>query len=440
MGLPTGLIQISGRRGYYTNIPIPRALRKALGKSVIQKKAGDTEAEARRALAYERAKAQELFDQLAEQQKNQDPVKALRLQYRKWQEAPADGYEAQSDDNVDVLTEEEALLEEVHRQVELKETASNPNEPLISADDQRLLAEAEALLGGKHHWTEWVSQRKLTTAPVTPLVKKRWETVLKHFSEWSGLEHPENATKSKATEYKIFLLTRTNNIGKTSKQSSIAKELRDLSAWWNWAVQHEWAERNIWLGLAKGLKGSDLPALPAKELVEKADQKAASNKDLIYLIQRFTGCRKQAAAGLRGKDIDLESRTIHFVEYEEDGRVRKLKQNQELHVPIHSKLLPFLKEAVSKGLADGAMWPEQYKPSEQSWGDRYADRFTDLYGFNSHDLRRIAETDLARKNINPYFTYYITGHRVPGSSEVTQRYVRPTVEELREAVEAIGSE
>jgi integrase len=439
MGLPTGLIRITGRRGYYTNIPIPRALRKALGKSVIQKKAGDTEAQARRALVYERAKAQQLFDQLAEQQKNQDPVEALRLQYRKWQEAPAEN-EVQSNGEIDALTPEEALWEEVLQQVDLKEDPSNPSEPLVSADDRRLISEAEALLGGKHHWTEWVSQRKLTTAPVTPLVRKRWETVLKHFSEWSGLEHPENATKSKATEYKIFLLTRTNNNGKTSKQSSIAKELRDLSAWWNWAVQHEWADKNIWLGLAKGLKGSDLPALPSKELVAKADQKAASNKDLIYLIQRFTGCRKQAAAGLRGKDIDLQSETIHFVEYEEGGRVRKLKQSLELHVPIHSKLLPFLKEAASKGLPEGSIWPEQYKPSEQSWGDRYADRFTDLYGFNSHDLRRIAETDLARKNINPYFTFYITGHRVPGSSEVTQRYVRPTVEELREAVEAIGSE
>jgi len=37
MGLPTGLIQIKGRKGYYPNLTVPHRLRKAIGKAVIQK-------------------------------------------------------------------------------------------------------------------------------------------------------------------------------------------------------------------------------------------------------------------------------------------------------------------------------------------------------------------------------------------------------------------
>jgi len=44
---------------------------------------------------------------------------------------------------------------------------------------------------------------------------------------------------------------------------------------------------------------------------------------------------------------------------------------------------------------------------------------------------------MAEANVSPYFAFYITGHRVPGTSKVTQQYVRPTAEELREIVEKI---
>ena len=50
VALPSGLIQIKGRRGFYTNITVPLKHRKTLGKSVIQKKAGDTLQEAQQKL------------------------------------------------------------------------------------------------------------------------------------------------------------------------------------------------------------------------------------------------------------------------------------------------------------------------------------------------------------------------------------------------------
>ena len=44
---------------------------------------------------------------------------------------------------------------------------------------------------------------------------------------------------------------------------------------------------------------------------------------------------------------------------------------------------------------------------------------------------------MAKANVSPYFAFYVTGHRVPGMSEVTTKYVRPTAEELRKVVELI---
>ena len=44
---------------------------------------------------------------------------------------------------------------------------------------------------------------------------------------------------------------------------------------------------------------------------------------------------------------------------------------------------------------------------------------------------------MAKANVRPYFAFYVTGHRGPGMSDVTTKYVRPTAEELREVVELI---
>jgi hypothetical protein len=84
MGLPTGLIQIKGRKGYYLNLTVPHRLRKAIGKAVIQKKAGDTLEAAKRVLAEEQVAANRLFDRVA---KELDRTEDLRSKYKVWKEA-----------------------------------------------------------------------------------------------------------------------------------------------------------------------------------------------------------------------------------------------------------------------------------------------------------------------------------------------------------------
>ncbi len=454
MALPPGLIQIKGRRGYYTNIAVPRDLRRALTealksgytfcnetealsrKATIQKKAGETLEEAKRFLAKEQTAAHELFDRAWGDLKRAtaDEPDELRLKFRAWKQAE----EANRDEDLDdvVLSTEESLDLEVLQKVNPRPHPDNPAIEVYTEREESILKTAEALRAGLYHWSEWTRERIITSRAVRPEVKKRWEIVLRKFVEWSKKEYPTNATRKEAVEYKRYLLTRTSRTGKEAKQSSVAKELRDLSAFWNWARRHEWATTNIWESLASGLAQSEISPLPSRDLVESADQKALETGDLMYLIQRFTGCRKQAVCGLRGKDIDLTNGLIHFVEYNEEGRVRNLKEGREAHVPIHSKLLPVLGKA-KREMPEGPIWPQQYKASEETWGDRYADSFPDKYGFNSHDLRRIVETQMAEANVSPYFVYYVTGHSLPGLSKTTQKYVRPTAEQLRAVVEII---
>ena len=411
---------------------MPLKHRKTLGKSVIQKKAGDTLQEAQQRLWEEQSRARDLFQRLEEE----TPEGQLRARFREWQQIEAEQKRSGVVTSDLELSAEESLELELNEAVWPTADSQDPTVGRLSKEKEKLLREAEALKGGLHNWEEWLSERTVTSGGVSPLVEKRWRTVLKRFVEWSKEEYPERAKKRTAADYKRHLLTRTNRQGRTSKHSTVAKDIRDLSAAWKWATQHGFAKVNIWEGLARNLEASKPRSLPDMKAIRAADKRATARSDLKYLIQRFTGCRKQGVCGLRKQDIDLEDQLIHFVEYEEEGKVRKLKGGQELHVPIHRTLLPFLLEAIPT-FPDGPLWPEEYKAGEESWGDRYGDSFKDRYGFNSHDLRRIVETQMAKANVSPYFAFYVTGHRVPGMSEVTTKYVRPTAEELRQVVELI---
>ena len=346
MALPSGLIQIKGRRGFYTNITIPLKHRQTLGKSVIQKKAGDTLQEAQQKLWEEQSKARDLFQRLEQE----TPEGQLRARFREWQQIEAEQKAKGIEPSELELSAEESLELEINSAVWPTADPIDPTQGRLSRKDRKLLEEAKALKEGLHHWEEWLSERAITSGGVSPLVKKRWRTVLKSFVEWSKEEYPERVEKKTAADYKRHLLTRTNRQGRTSKQSTVAKDIRDLSAAWKWATQHGFAKVNIWEGLARNLEASKPRSLPDKNAIRKADERAVANSDLKYLIQRFTGCRKQGVCGLRKEDIDLEDQLIHFVEYEGKGKVRKLKGGQELHVPIHRTLLPFLLDAIPAAL------------------------------------------------------------------------------------------
>ena len=80
------------------------------------------------------------------------------------------------------------------------------------------------------------------------------------------------------------------------------------------------------------------------------------------------------------------------------------------------------------------------KTTKQYWsagGVTWAKRFKGVYGFGSHDLRSYVVTQMMKCNINPFFLHAITGHRVPGTSDVVLGYVNPTMNEVKEVLELL---
>ena len=53
-------------------------------------------------------------------------------------------------------------------------------------------------------------------------------------------------------------------------------------------------------------------------------------------------------------------------------------------------------------------------------------------------MRRFGITALINEGISPYRIWDVVRHKIPGMSEVTMIYNRPTIEDLKEAMEIIA--
>jgi len=223
-------------------------------------------------------------------------------------------------------------------------------------------------------------------------------------------------------------------------------------------MEHEIIKENIWSGLKKRLPDSEKKPIPPKEVFDAATNKATTitshrkTKDYQFLIQRYTGCRQGEAAGLRYCDIDLKNKTISFYEWEKtvhyekerggkrnEKQVRRFKtgQKDERVLPMSSALYEVLKDMPIKEGSDDPIWPRRYKETNDSWGTHWVSEYKNKYNLLSHDLRRYAVTKLEVAGVTPGIIYEVIRHKIPGASEVTLRYLRPTTTELREAMEIL---
>ena len=171
LALPSGLIQIKGRRGFYANITVPLKHRKTLGKSVIQKKAGDTLQEAQQRLWEEQSRARDLFQRLQEE----TPEGQLRARFRQWQQIEAEQKRSGVEPSDLELSAEESLELEINEAVWPTADPIDPTEGRLSKKDRKLLEEAEALKGGLHHWEEWLRERTITSGGGQPTCREALE-------------------------------------------------------------------------------------------------------------------------------------------------------------------------------------------------------------------------------------------------------------------------
>jgi len=230
-----------------------------------------------------------------------------------------------------------------------------------------------------------------------------------------------------------------------------------LISFWNCSIEHEIVEKNIWTGLKKRLPAPGTKLLQTDEIVKAATQKAATitshrkKKDYQFLIQRYTGCRKGEAAGLRHSDIDLKEKVIRFIQWEQWVEYEKIRGGKRREKQIRKfktgnkdeRVLP-MNKALYESIQDmelednnNPVWPLRYKSIDDSWGSHHVSEYRSKYGFTSHELRRLAVTKLTLAGISPFIIYEITRHKIEGMSDVIQMYTRPTVDELKEAIEIL---
>ena len=305
-------------------------------------------------------------------------------------------------------------------------------------------------LDGKTTYHQWINKRKIIEG-VSKSTVNGWHTKLSKLAKWKGTDYLGELTKAQALKFKDYLIQQGYEL------SSVKNIIGTLNAFWNWGIENEIVQNNIWNGLKKRLPDAEKKGLPPREILDKATEKASTitslrkEKDYAFLIQRYTSCRRGAANGLRLCDLTLNDKTITFptwekvVSFEKTRRgkrrqklIRKLKSYEERTVPMSKALYEAIKDIPLIKGSDDPIWANRYKENDDSWGSHHCSEYKNKYGLPSHDLRRFGITALINEGVSPYRIWDVVRHKIPGMSEVTMMYNRPTTEDLIEAMEIIA--
>ena len=422
--LLSSIHQRKGRTGYYITVATPKSLRNKLGNS-IRRKVGNTHKEA----IANRSKVEvEIQRQIGKELNQLSLVEEVQEIYK--------------DNSLSELPgSEKEKLKNIY-QVDF-DKEGNPTTP----EEVALWEE----LDGKTTYHQWINKRKIIEG-VTKSTVNGWHTKLSKLAKWYGTDYLGELNKTQALKFKDYLIQQGYEL------SSVKNIIGTLNAFWNWGIENEIVQYNIWSGLKKRLPDAEKKGLPPREILDKATEKASTitplrkEKDYAFLIQRYTACRRGAANGLRHCDINLKDKTITFtpwekiVSFEKTRRgkrrqklIRKLKSTKdERKVPMSKALYEAIKDIPLIKGSDDPIWANRYKENDDSWGSHHCSEYKNKYGLPSHDLRRFGITALINEGVSPYRIWDVVRHKIPGMSEVTMMYNRPTTEDLIEAMEIIA--
>ena len=422
--LLSSIHQRKGRTGYYITVATPKSLRKKLGNS-IRRKVGNTHKEA----IANRSKVEvEIQRQIGKELNQLSLIEEVQEIY-------------QENTLSDLPTSDKEQLRNIY-QVDF-DKEGNPTTP----EEAALWEE----LDGKTTYHQWINKRKIIEG-VTKSTVNGWHTKLNKLAKWNGTDYLGELTKTQALKFKDYLIQQGYEL------SSVKNIIGTLNAFWNWGIENQIIQNNIWNGLKKRLPDAEKKGLPPRGILDKATEKASTitplrkEKDYAFLIQRYTACRRGAANGLRHCDINLKDKTITFtpwekiVSFEKTRRgkrrqklIRKLKSSKdERTVPMSKALYEAIKDIQLIKGSDDPIWANRYKENDDSWGSHHCSEYKSKYGLPSHDLRRFGITALINEGVSPYRIWDVVRHKIPGMSEVTMMYNRPTTEDLIEAMEIIA--
>ena len=296
----------------------------------------------------------------------------------------------------------------------------------VNAEYERLHQIARGVLDGSArpvHSVDDLLKRAALLKDPAPGTVFEWTRYLTKLMEHTSREHIEQVTREDALAWRAEELSRC-------QASTVKNRLRLLNGLFNVAEEEGWVQSNPFKDLTKRVKAKT----KVKEVVllDHADQtwqKLPRYHHLLWHILRWSGAHASEVGGLRWEDIDLQEEVIHFRSHE----TRPLKNAfRRRTVPIHSRLLPVLRQEHLDEKCEGLMFPWAYNEERGRWCEGL--HWQRYFGISPKATRDWAATCLRSKDINEMVIAKLFGH---SPKTVTGRYGSVDLSTMRKALEQL---
>ena len=404
--VPNYLKRRKGRQGFFFQRSVPPDCRDFIGKATWIKKAGNTATEAKRNAAVLLAETERLIQQARGQQLT--PEQELLSLIPHMDGSPD---EMDANDLVAVFSREPMFLDD---------------QGTVNPRYDELYELAKGVLDGsarpRNTAEELLSRAALLKSPSTSTAFE-WRCYLIKLMEHSGRKFIQEVTREDAVSWRSSELERC-------QASTVRTRLRFLNGLFGVAEEEGWVQSNPFEGLTKRVKAR----AKKKEVVslDHADEvwsKLPQHQQLLWHLLRWTGSHVSESAGLRWEDIDLQEEVIHFKEHE----TRPLKNNFRIRtIPIHSRLLPIIRQEQIDEPCEGLIFPWAFSPKRGRWAEGM--HWTKIIGVSPKATRDWAATCLRSKDINESVIGRLFGHTPKTQTGV---YGSVGMETMRKALEQL---
>ena len=398
----------NGRKGWFFQRSVPPDCRDFIGKATWIRKAGDTATEANRNAAIFLEETEQLIREARGQRLTPEQKLSSLIPLRE---------EIAASD----LTVDELISDVSHEPAYLYSKGTlNPRYEELNEIAQGVLTGTAKLLKRPE---ELLTRATLLKDPSAGTAYE-WGRYLTKLMEHRGREYIQQVTRDDALAWRADELSRCQG-------STVKTRLRFLNGLFRVAQEEGWIEGNPFEGLTTRFKSKRTK----KQVVtlEEADQrweKLPRHHQLLWHILRWSGAQASEVGGLRWEDIDHQEETIHFSSH----KTRPLKNVfRDRVIPIHSRLLPILRQEKLDEPCEGLIFPWAYNPKR---GGRWCEamNWTAIIGVSPKATRDWAATCLRSRDINESVIGRIFGHTPRTQNgfygSVEMRTMRKALEQL----------
>lgn len=394
MALGPYLKRIPARSGIYFQRAVPRNLHKTLGKKTWQWKAGNTVAEARRAVQ---------------------------------------GFLVRTDAEIAAATGaiNEGLLTSIDSvpsygfQQDLQDQGLTPQDlyPRHSPEDAQKLVERQANReqGLPYADRTWEVLLDLCVRLKSPAKSTafEWKRRVVELQTVTGQTDPTKITADDARRYRDYLLEKVAN-------TTLKTRVRYLRGMYEVAVSEEWLDTNpfhaIKLQFIKG-RSKKKKVVRLESVDEKVrEEKISSDQQVLYWIMRFTGTHLGEAAGIQYKDSDLKNGVLIIT----SNKNRSLKSEnyaesyRERELPMVNELKEILSGIDMKGKKPNAHVFPKLSPMTDAarWGNGMCWHRDTKLGVSPKACRDYVATKLRESGVEDSVLAAIFGHTPKNSTEM----------------------